>query len=202
MVLYVLRHGVTQWNRLGKVQGCAEIPLAQEGIDLAKRTGEALKDVHFDLCFTSPLSRARDTARYVLGGRDVPMITDERIRELDFGELEGCICKDSQGNVTSPQMDAFFHDPLHFLRPKNGENIQDILARTRDFWVEKTTDPALADKTILVSSHGCATRALLQNVYQDPDNFWHGSVPPNCSLNIVEIKNGKARFLAEDKVYA
>ena len=56
-------------------------------------------------------------------------------------------------------------------RPQNGENISDILKRTREFWVEKTTDPALADKTILVSSHGCAVRALLQNVYQDPGTF-------------------------------
>ena len=76
-----------------------------------------------------------------------------------------------------------------------------FLIRTREFWVEKTTDPALADKTILVSSHGCAVRALLQNVYQDPEHFWHGCVPPNCSINLLEVKDGKARFLEEDKVY-
>ena len=43
-----------------------DIPLAPEGIELAKRTGEALKDVPFDICFTSPLARARQTAHYVL----------------------------------------------------------------------------------------------------------------------------------------
>ncbi|MCI5530830.1 MAG: histidine phosphatase family protein [Blautia sp.] len=202
MLLYVLRHGVTEWNRMRKVQGSVDIPLAPEGEELAKRTGEALKNVHFDLCFTSPLTRARQTAEYVLAGRDIPVIPDKRIQEIDFGELEGAVFKDEKGNIVTPEMGVFFNDPVHFKRPEGGENIQDILTRTRDFWVEKTTDPALADKTVLVSSHGCAVRALLQNVYQDPEHFWHGCVPPNCSINLVEVADGKARFLEEDKVYA
>ena len=179
MLIYVLRHGITQWNKLKKVQGAMDIPLAPEGIELAKRTGEALKDVPFDICFTSPLARARQTAHYVLGNRQIPVIEDKRIQEIDFGVLEGSRFKDEQGKI-----------------------ISDILKRTREFWVEKTTDPALADKTILVSSHGCAVRALLQNVYQDPEHFWHGCVPPNCSINLLEVKDGKARFLEEDKVYS
>ena len=51
MLIYVLRHGITQWNKLKKVQGAMDIPLAPEGIELAKRTGEALKDVPFDYLF-------------------------------------------------------------------------------------------------------------------------------------------------------
>ena len=67
---------------------------------------------------------------------------------------------------------------------------------------EKISDPDLADKTILIASHGCAVRALLQNVDPDPENFWRGSVPPNCCVNLVEVKNGKTTLLEEDKVYA
>lgn len=88
MLIYVLRHGITQWNKLKKVQGAMDIPLAPEGIELAKRTGEALKDVPFDICFTSPLARARQTAHYVLGNRQIPVIEDKRIQEIDFGVLE------------------------------------------------------------------------------------------------------------------
>ena len=55
MLLYIVRHGLTPWNHFHKAQGSADIPLAQEGIDLARRTGEALMDVKFDICFTSPL---------------------------------------------------------------------------------------------------------------------------------------------------
>ena len=62
MKLYVVRHGETVWNKLHKVQGAADIPLAENGISLAEKTGEALKKVSFDLCITSPLIRARKTA--------------------------------------------------------------------------------------------------------------------------------------------
>ena len=202
MLLYVLRHGVTQWNKLKKVQGAMDIPLAPEGIELAEKTGEALKDVHFDICFTSPLTRAKQTARCVLGDRDIPVIEDKRIQEIDFGVLEGTQFKDAQGKIVSHEMEIFFTDPLKFKRPENGEDISDILKRTGDFWREKTTDPELTDKTVLVSSHGCAVRALLQNIYQYHEHFWHGCVPPNCSINLVEVKDGKAWLLEEDKVYS
>ena len=161
-----------------------------------------MKDVHFDICFTSPLTRAKQTARCVLGDRKIPVIEDKRIQEIDFGVLEGTQFKDVQGKIISHEMEIFFEDPLKFKRPKNGEDISDILKRTREFWIEKTTDPALTDKTVLISSHGCAVRALLQNIYQDHAHFWHGCVPPNCSINLVEIQDGQARLLEEDKVYA
>lgn len=202
MLLYIVRHGVTEWNRQKRVQGVMDIPLAEDGIRLARLTGEALKEIHFDVCFTSPLERAVQTAKCVLGDRDIPVIPDTRIQEINFGVLEGTHFRDEKGQVISIPMELFFNDPLNYPRPENGENISDILARTREFWLEKTSDEALADKTVLVSSHGCAVRALLQNVYQDPEHFWHGSVPPNCSVNIVEVKDGKTRILEQDKVFA
>lgn len=202
MLLYILRHGETLWNHLYKIQGGADISLNAEGIALAERTGEALKNVDFDLCFSSPLLRARQTAAAVLGKREIPVLLDPRIREMEFGILEGTVCKDAAGRIISPELKVFFKDPLHYVRPEGGENIEDILKRTREFWDEKTEDPALSDKTILISSHGCAVRALLQNVYHDPEHFWHGCVPPNCSINLVEVRDGKARLLEEDRVYA
>lgn len=202
MLLYIIRHGVTEWNRLKKVQGVMDIPLAEDGVRLARLTGEALKEVPFDICFTSPLERAVQTAKCVLGDRAVPVMTDRRIQEINFGILEGTRFRNEEGKIISKPMELFFDDPLHYPRPENGEDIHDILARTRQFWLEKTSDPALADKTVLVSSHGCAVRALLQNVYRDPAHFWHGSVPPNCSVNIVEINGQDIRFLEQDKVFA
>lgn len=204
MKLYVLRHGKTQWNALRKVQGAADIPLAEEGISLARKVGETLKEIPFDLCFSSPLKRATQTAELVLGKKadKVPIILDKRIQEIDFGILEGTRFKDEKGNMINREMEIFFTDPNRFSRPENGENISDILKRTKEFWKEITTDTDLRDKTILISSHGCAVRALLQNVYHDPENFWHGCVPPNCSINLVEVKDGHTVLIEEDKIYA
>lgn len=201
MLLYIIRHGVTSWNRLKKVQGCADIPLAPEGCALAEKTGEALRGVHFDLCYTSPLLRARQTAELVLKGRDVPILCDSRIREINFGVLEGTRFKDEKGNVISKEMEIFFNDPMAYRRPAGGEDISDILLRTKDFWEELVNNRELSEKTLLISSHGCAVRALLQNLYQDYEDFWHGCVPPNCCVNLVSVRDGKAEFLEEDRVY-
>ena len=204
MKLYIVRHGETVWNKLHKVQGSADIPLAENGISLAEKTGEALRDVSFDLCITSPLIRARKTAELILGKqqREVPVIEDARIQEINFGDLEGVVCFTDDHEYLNDQMKDFFEDPWKFERPAHGENIADILERTKEFWEEITHDPALQDKTILIASHGCAVRALLQNVYKDPQNFWHGCVPPNCSVNVVEVTDGQAVLLEDDKVYA
>ena len=201
MIIYIIRHGVTEWNRLRKVQGSADVPLAAEGIALAQKTGEALKEIPFDICFSSPLKRAVQTAGYILRDRKVPLILDKRLSEIEFGVLEGCIFRDEEGNLVTEAIDVFFRSPLQYERPEGGENIRDILKRTREFWEELVSREDLKDSTVLVSSHGCAVRALLQNLYKDPENFWHGSVPPNCGVNIVEVKDGEAHFLAEDKVF-
>ena len=202
MLIYIVRHGLTEWNKLKKLQGAADVPLAKEGILLAKKTGEALQGVKFDICFTSPLSRAKQTAECVLGERDIPIIPDKRIQEINFGVLEGNQVRDAEGNYIDPQIETFFRDPVKFKRPVNGEDIFVVIARTKEFCDEKISDPDLADKTLLIASHGCAVRALLQNVDPDPENFWRGSVPPNCCVNLVEVKNGKTTLLEEDKVYA
>lgn len=93
MKIYLIRHGETSWNTLGRLQGRTDIELNENGIRLAKITGEKLKDVHFDLAIASPLKRAYETAGLVLGDRNIPILTDERIEEISFGEWEGLCCR-------------------------------------------------------------------------------------------------------------
>lgn len=67
MLLYIVRHGETDWNKAGKVQGRTDIPLNERGRYLAEATAEGMKDVRIDFCYTSPLIRAKETARSYLG---------------------------------------------------------------------------------------------------------------------------------------
>ena len=146
MKIYVVRHGITEWNYLGKAQGSADIPLAEEGIRLAKVTGECLKDVHFDICFTSPLSRARKTAELVLGERagEVPVIEDDRLKEIEFGDLEGVRFKDENGNMICKEIEQFLTDPYTMQWPENAETIVDICERTGAFLDEILSDSSLS----------------------------------------------------------
>lgn len=105
-------------------------PWMKPGFPWPGGPGEALKDVNFDLCFSSPLLRARQTAEAVLGERKIPMILDKRIQEIDFGVLEGVVWLDKDGHAISKEMEVFFNDPVHFQKPKGGESLEDVLART------------------------------------------------------------------------
>lgn len=198
MLLYVIRHGETAWNALRKIQGMTDIPLNENGIRLAKITGKELEDVPFDLAISSPLQRAFQTAKLVLRGRDVPIETDARIQEISFGDLEGT--QVLQVDPSHP-FHNFFADAYHYVPARNGESIYDVCARTGAFYEELIHRPDLEDKTVLVATHGCAARALLQPVYEDITDFWQGGVCPNCGVNIIEVKGGKATLLERDKIY-
>ena len=86
MVLYVVRHGETDWNKVKRVQGHTDIPLNEYGRHLARETAKGLKETRIDLAITSPLIRAKETAQIILGTRQIPLLEDPRIKEIGFGE--------------------------------------------------------------------------------------------------------------------
>lgn len=196
MKIYIIRHGETALNSKGIMQGRLDEPLNQSGRDLAVITGQRMRDVHFDCCIASPLSRARETAEIVLreSGNDIPIITDDRIVEISFGEMEGKKLPDmgEDGHL-------FFSDPFSFPGFPGGETIRDVCARTQDFLKELIARDD--GKTYLIGTHGCAVRAMINFLYDNPSDFWRGHAPYNCSFNIIEVKNGVPELVAEDKVY-
>ena len=88
-MLYIIRHGQTDWNVGHRLQGKTDIPLNENGRRMAREAAAKYRNTHFDVCYSSPLQRAFETARIVLEGRDVPIIRDERLSEMGFGEHEG-----------------------------------------------------------------------------------------------------------------
>lgn len=199
MKLYIVRHGETSWNVQKKIQGATDISLNENGIALAKVTGEALLEVPFDFAISSPLHRAMETASLILGERKLPMYTDDRIREISFGVMEGT-CLGEKTEFTG-NYQQFFQDPAHYQPPKGGETLQEVCERTGSFLTELIETKEYENAVILVTSHGCAIRAMLQRFYQDKLGFWHGKVPPNCSVNLVEARGGEALLVKEDMIY-
>ena len=82
MKLYIVRHGETDWNKARRVQGFSDIPLNEYGRHLARETAEGMKDIPFDLDYTSPLVRSRETAENILAGRDLPLIESNGIYDM------------------------------------------------------------------------------------------------------------------------
>lgn len=85
-MIYFVRHGQTDWNKELKIQGQQDVELNEEGMAEAKKLSEKLSGVRFDVAFSSPLKRALKTAEAVYDGK---IISDERLAERGFGNLEG-----------------------------------------------------------------------------------------------------------------
>lgn len=187
MKLYIIRHGETGWNKSLRLQGQTDIALNDNGRLLAQVTARALQNVSFDFCITSPLIRAKETAQIVLDGRPVSIFEDERIQEIGFGTYEGKRVKNEIGVITDPVFENFFHRPAAYQPPKGGETLQEFCARVASFLKELAENPDFAQKTILISTHGAASRAMLTVIKQhDMADFWDVGVPPNCAVTIAE----------------
>ena len=222
--IYIIRHGETNLNVRGVLQGRLDEPLNQAGRDLAEITGRNMREIHFDRCISSPLVRAYETAEIVLreSGNDIPIEIDERIQEMNFGELEGKKLQ-TMGEVGM----LFMTDSFRFPGFPGGENFRQLCDRTQDFlkelggswqgsqkmagsmaesaeqaWTVNSDVNGEADgPNILVATHGCALRAMLNFLYEDPTNFWQENVPYNCCVNIVEADGDGLRLVARDKIY-
>ena len=189
MEIYIIRHGKTYWNDKHLAQGSADIELNDDGIELARKTGEGLVDVEFDLIFTSPLKRASVTAELIKGNRDIPLIADDRLREISFGDKEGSYYSVKESN--DAYFNAFFTDPKNF-DPQTGESIEELIARTGEFLKEKV-EPIKNDKNrIMIVGHGAMNKALMCNMFgHGKDEFWKGGLQHNCAFDIIELdENG------------
>ena len=201
MQIYVLRHGETSWNKQRRLQGRHGPDLNEAGVLLAQITAKALKDVPFARCYTSPLLRASHTAQILMEGRDAPIIEEPRLSEICFGVWEGKCCDPKKPEIPMEGYFAFHRDAFGFQPPEGGESIREVIARTGDLYRELLEDPALQDQTVLLSTHGCASRAFLNPFFEDPDDFWQGGVPLNCAVSIVQVTDGVGRLIEKDKVF-
>lgn len=201
MRLYVMRHGETQWNKEHRLAGRTDVSLNEKGIKLAELTAEGTKKVKFDLCLSSPLARALETARIVLKNTAVPIICDESLIEISFGDYEGIVCQDDDRNILMDEYASFRNEPLKFKGMPHGESICDVINRAEKAYKRIVENPSYQDKTLLISTHGCFYRAFLNSIYDNPNDFWQGGVPKNCAVSIVDVNNGIAKILKSDVIY-
>ena len=205
MEIYVIRHGETNANKEGIMQGWIDLPLNEFGRKLAIDTGRALKGVKFDAAISSPLSRAKETAELLLresGNLDTPLYLDERLKEISAGEWEGKCFRpgtpDSEA-LGEEMRKKFFGDPFLAPRYPGGESAYDVIARTQEFFKDLVAKEPYT--RVLVSTHGAALRAMLNYLYPNPRDFWQGHIPYNCSISILEAHGGEVKLLESDKIF-
>ncbi|MTH53756.1 histidine phosphatase family protein [Bacillus mangrovi] len=151
--LGIIRHGITEWNMEGRAQGSSDIPLHETGRQEAELLAARLKDEEWDLLYSSPLQRARQTAEAVsksLGGISVK--TDERLRETGGGRIEGTTEAERLEKWGSRwrEMDLGRELPEEIVN-RGLSFIDDVLREHRG-------------KKILIVSHGSFIRHLLEKI--------------------------------------
>ena len=150
--LVLLRHGETDWSRSGRHTGRTDIALTARGEQLGARTGELLKGYAFSLVLTSPLQRARHTAR-IAGLADTQI--DDDLMEWDYGGYEGLTSTEISDRVGHPWT-VFGDGVIPGATP--GESIEEVAARCRK--VIDRAVPFLATGDVALVGHGHCLRIL------------------------------------------
>lgn len=179
-MLYIIRHGKTEWNVRRKIQGRTDVPLNEEGREMARAAALEYADVHFDVCYCSPLLRARETAELLLDGRDVPIIYDDRLQEMCFGIYEGF-----EASFDHPDcpVNVIFKEPEKYdFEIEGAESWDDLFGRTGDFLNSVALPLVDEGKDVLIVGHGAMNLSLTCQIKNKPiEEFWSDSIE-NCKL--------------------
>ncbi len=190
MKIYLVRHGETDWNQAGLLQGQTDIALNAQGLEQAREAAERLKEVPFEIAFCSPLIRAKRTAETIIGDRKITLTTDERLRELNFGPWEGVDIRTIKDAASQP-----FTNPGSYIPPEGAESFAQLYKRSGEF-VDQVLLPLEGTyETVLVVAHGGVNRSILNPVLNIPvDDFWRMHMG-NCATAILDCTDGKLSML-------
>ncbi len=185
--VYLVRHGETDWNRLGLYQGTTDIPLNRKGREQATQLAGALQSVRFDAAYTSPLRRARDTAAAVLGNDSVPVVLLRELREISYGLWQG---RSSRAHAhCSPGLAWRWRETPWKVRFPGGESLEEV--RQRASATLSAIIAAHPGGTILVSGHGHLNRVLLIHALEWPrERFWEIEQPNGCCTRLCFDQDG------------
>lgn len=166
-MLYIVRHGETDWNKEGRCQGHSNIPLNEQGRNQAREVREKLKNVNFDVVFCSPLDRTIETARIITDGK---IITDDRIIERNNGILEG----KKKVEIKEIQSKPDYKDEDY-----NVETPEELQIRANIFLDDIL--PKYKGKNILIVTHGGIT-VNLRSYLDGPTDDIREYVLNNCEV--------------------
>lgn len=160
--LILVRHGVSEWNLLGKWTGQTDVSLAEEGFEEARRAGDAIKDIQIDTVHVSTLKRAHETFEEIKGvlGRDLSPKRHAALNERSYGVHTGknkWEVKKEIGDEEFQRIRRSWNHPI-----PGGETMKDVHDRIVPYYTEHILPELLGGKNVLVVAHGNSLRALVK----------------------------------------
>ncbi len=183
----LVRHGQTEWNRVERFRGRADVPLNDVGLAQAAAAGRRVAaEWQPRAVYTSPLSRAVATAEAIAAHFDLPVIPLDGLADIDYGDWQGLTPEEAR--VRWPDLvHAWYAAPATVQIP-GGESLADL--RERAMVALRALASAHADETIVLVSHTVVNRVILLAILGlSNDRFWRLR-QDNCAINVFEAEGG------------
>jgi len=185
VTIYLTRHGETEWNIENRLQGWKDSALTEKGINNARRLGSRLRETEIQKIYTSPSLRAVHTAEYIRSEREVPIVKEPNLKEINLGEWEGKTKAEIEPYFKKEFSDFWNAPESYDHRPHKGEGLNEFKQR-----VEEVLMRIVAENThgnILIVTHAVAIKAILSLTLGIPtEKMWDPPFIHGTSLTICE----------------
>lgn len=182
----IVRHGETDWNKVGRYQGHEPTQLNASGRAQAQATDVALQKIKFDAVYSSDLPRAYQTVQIIT---NLPIHMDSRLREPHYGVFQGLTYAEMQAQYPT-EFAAWY--PERKIAPPDGETPEQIANRAASFLEDMQL---LKNKTVLVVSHGELIQVLLCLCLKEPLANQKAYIVDNVSITEIAHSDGEWHLL-------
>lgn len=182
--IYITRHGETEWNVQGRLQGWKDSPLTAKGIHYATLLGRSLLNIPFQTIYSSPSGRAVKTANLIQMNRNIPIRVQENFKEINFGNWEGKTKEDIELH-SKQQYENFWANPENYNHQNhNGESLQSLKKRVKTELLNIIEEEKVGN--VLIVTHAVTVRVILSICFDiPPEKLWEGPFIQGTSLTIV-----------------
>jgi broad specificity phosphatase PhoE len=185
--VYLVRHGQTAWNKEEIFRGRTDVPLDQTGLIQAELAGQYFKGMEIHAIYSSPLSRAWQTAQKIAQIHQLKVEPLEGIIDMSFGDWEGHAHQEirQMDNETYRQ----WIDSPHMVKLPGGESLDDVRGRTMAALEEVLRKHS--EKTLVLVSHRVVCKVLICSILGlDNSHFWQ-IAQDTTAINLIQYKKGK-----------
>jgi len=182
--LYLIRHGETNWNLEKRAQGVSDIPLNQMGKIQAKNLAKKLQRIMFSKIYTSPLTRALETAEIMAKSLGNVIVEMDNFAELDQGMLEGM--KFNEMNEKFPEFFIKWRAAPGEVRMPGGETLGELQTRAWNGIEKIHSSHTREENPVLIVSHNLTIISILSRILKVNLNHFRTFRQHNASVNIIE----------------
>lgn len=192
-MLYLTRHGETEWNVEGRMQGRKNSLLTKHGREQAGWLSNRLENINIDLIISSPSARALETAEIIRGDRGMKIVQDEHFLEIDVGDWGGCL-KDDIARDEPEKAHLFWNQP-HLYKTVKGEDFYQVRERILP-WLRHILIE-YQNQDVLIVTHAVVLKVILSHFEKIPlERLWEGPHIMGTSLTTIDISGDDAQLLA------